>query len=158
MLDSLIDKYQLSNLLFTKHVILDYETNIPHSHPVLTLNTRYKKDEELLLSTFIHEQLHWYLNSKPSALLDTALLQLKQKFPNAPVGYPKGAADIESSYIHLIVNYLEIRILKGLIGELKASQILQYMMNDHYTWIYEQVNKNGFAIYKILNQNGLLLE
>ena len=31
---------------------------IPHSHPVLTLNTRHTDDDGLLISTFIHEQTH----------------------------------------------------------------------------------------------------
>ena len=29
------------------------------SHPVLTLHTRHRRDDDLLLSTFLHEQLHW---------------------------------------------------------------------------------------------------
>lgn len=156
ILDGLLNKYDLSKWLFTKHIIIDYKTNIPYSHPVLTLTTRHNRDEELLLSTFIHEQLHWFVNSKRSAAFDTALLQLKIQFPNAPAGYPSGAIDSESSYTHLIVNYLEIKIMKELVGELKASQVLQFWMNDHYTWIYEQVYKKGFFIYKILMENGLM--
>jgi len=35
-------------------------TEIPHSHPQITLNT-WVRDEDLgLLSTYLHEQLHWY--------------------------------------------------------------------------------------------------
>jgi hypothetical protein len=43
------------------------ERAIPHSHPVLTLNTRNLDSDDQLLSAFLHEQLHWYLDAhKPT--------------------------------------------------------------------------------------------
>src|SRR4051812_30597332 len=57
-LQRLLGAYDLSKWIFTKSIIID-EQSIPHSHPTLTLHTRHLKDDELLLSTFVHEQLHW---------------------------------------------------------------------------------------------------
>ena len=31
------------------------------AHPVLTLGNRFADSEDLLLSTYLHEQMHWYL-------------------------------------------------------------------------------------------------
>src|SRR5437016_4838784 len=55
----LLKTYDLAKWTFTKSVIIDQES-IPHSDPVLTLSTRHLRDDELLLSTYIHEQLHWF--------------------------------------------------------------------------------------------------
>ena len=32
-----------------------------HSHPILTLGTRFADTEDQLLATYLHEQMHWYL-------------------------------------------------------------------------------------------------
>jgi len=58
-LQKLLAQYDLSRFIFTKEIIIDREA-IPHSHPVLTLHTRHLKDDELFLSTFVHEQIHWF--------------------------------------------------------------------------------------------------
>src|SRR5689334_21138216 len=59
----LLGSYDLGRWIFTRKVVIDGSPQvIPHSHPVLTLSTRHLKDDDLLLSTFVHEQLHWYLS------------------------------------------------------------------------------------------------
>src|SRR5688500_14429317 len=59
-LQRLLATYDLSPWLYTKSIVID-ERAIPFSHPVLTLHTRHLKDDELLISTFVHEQFHWFL-------------------------------------------------------------------------------------------------
>ena len=54
-LQRLLKTYDLSKWIFTRSILID-EKAIPHSHPVLTLHTRHLKDDDLLLSTFVHEQ------------------------------------------------------------------------------------------------------
>lgn len=56
----LLRKYDLGKWLFTREIRIE-EGATPHSHPVLTLNTRHLGDDSLLLASFIHEQLHWHL-------------------------------------------------------------------------------------------------
>jgi hypothetical protein len=59
-LDRLLHKYDLSEWIYTKEIAIDDDA-IPHSDPVLTLHTRHLKDDDLLLSTFVHEQMHRFL-------------------------------------------------------------------------------------------------
>lgn len=61
-LEEILEKYNCP--IFTNEVLIE-TGSIPHSHPVLTLNTR-NTDEFMILKTFIHEQFHWFtvLNEK----------------------------------------------------------------------------------------------
>ena len=59
-LHRLLHTYDMQKWLFT-HDVLVQSGVIPHSHPVLTLNTRYLDDDTAQLATFVHEQLHWLL-------------------------------------------------------------------------------------------------
>jgi hypothetical protein len=133
----LVKSYDLSKWLFTKSILIDKEAT-PHSHPVLTLSTRHLKDDELLLSTFVHEQIHWLLVEK-SKDTDAAIKELRTLFPKVPTVGPEGAKDEQSTYLHLLVNYLEYRADRELLGELKAKQVMEFWAGDHYTWIYKTV-------------------
>jgi hypothetical protein len=62
-LQRLMREYDLTPFIFTRPILID-EKAIPHSHPVLTLHTRHLKQDEQLLSTFIHEQAHWWTSSR----------------------------------------------------------------------------------------------
>ena len=133
----LMKSYDLSKWIFTKSVLIDKDV-IPHSHPVLTLSARHLKDDELLLSTFVHEQLHWHLVQKDKDT-DAAIKELRALFPKVPTEGPEGANGEESTYLHLLVNYLEYRADRELLGELKAKQVMQFWATDHYTWVYKTV-------------------
>src|SRR5688500_13938750 len=67
-LERLLKAYDVTKWIFTKSIVTDEKTAIPHSHPVLTLNVRHIKDDELLLSTLIHEQIHWFMIQDQKAL------------------------------------------------------------------------------------------
>jgi hypothetical protein len=154
-LQNLLGTYPLEPWLFTRRIVVDEETRIPHSHPVLTLSTRHTKDDDLLLSTFVHEQLHWYVGERSEAV-SAAVEELKREFPGAPVGGREGGYDERSSYTHLIVCYLEKRALQQLLGELRSKQVMEFWATDHYTWIYDKVIHRGFDLYQILDRHGLL--
>jgi hypothetical protein len=94
-LQRLLANYDISNWVFTRKIIIESDV-IPHSHPVLTLSTRHLKDDDLLLSTFVHEQLHWYLDEKPKET-EEAYKEFKAVFPKVPVRFPEGANDEEST-------------------------------------------------------------
>jgi hypothetical protein len=151
----LIKSYDVSKWIFTKKIIIDREA-IPHSHPILTLHIRHLKDDELLLSTFVHEQIHWFL-VKQSEQTEKAKVELKTIFPNAPVGFPEGAQDEDSAYLHLLVCYLEYQADKELFGELKARQIMEFWSEDHYTWIYKQVLSEGRKISGVVRKLKLFI-
>ena len=136
-LERLLKAYDLSKWIMTNSVVID-EKATPHSHPVLTLSARHVKDDELLLATFVHEQMHWFV-IEDGRDLNAALAELKKMFPNAPTALPEGARDEKSTYLHIAVCYLEYRATRELLGELRAKQVIQFWTTDHYTWIYKTV-------------------
>jgi hypothetical protein len=136
-LQRLLKTCDLSKWIFTRSILID-EKAIPHSHPVLTLHTRHLKDDDLLLSTFVHEQLHWFLVQNDQETKE-AMKDLRTTFPKVPVGFPDGAENEESTYLHLLVNYLEYRADRELLGELRARQVFEFWASDHYRWVYKTV-------------------
>lgn len=144
----LVKQYAVSKWIFT-HTIIVEEKSIPHSHPILTLSTRHIKDDELLLSTFLHEQFHWYLSAKRNETI-AAVAALKILFPIVPTGYPEGGVDEESTYTHILVCALEYSAIRQIFGELKARQVMDFFAHDHYRWIYRTVLEHAPAIYELM--------
>ena len=131
------------------------EKSIPHSHPILTLHTRHFHDDELLLSTFVHEQLHWFLVQRGKET-EEAIKELHGLFPMAPTRPPEGASDEYSTYLHLLVCYLEYRADQQLLGELKARQVMDFWASDHYTWVYKMVLERPREIGNITSKYKLI--
>jgi len=151
----LLRTYDASRWIFTRSVVIDSSPGvIPHSHPVLTLNTRHFKDDDLLLSTFLHENLHHFL-SQNHEKAEAAKKELRAVFPKVPVGYPDGADSEDSGYTHLIVNYLEYQADKELLGELRAFAVFEFWTMDHYRWLYRRIFEDGYQIGPIVRKNGL---
>jgi hypothetical protein len=135
-LRALLRTYDLEPWILTRRLLID-EDQIPHSHPVLTIHTRHLGDELGLLSTFVHEQLHW-LEEQP--WLDdfrAAMKEFESLFPGVPPSSEGGARDAESTYRHLLVCDMEYQAMTTLVGEVKARETLSKM--THYEWIYEKV-------------------
>jgi len=152
----LLHEHDLERWIFTRKVVIDESPQlIPHSHPVLTLSTRHLKDDDLLLATFVHEQLHWYLEENHERA-QPALQELRKLYPDAPSGGREGGKDQESTYSHLIVCYWEIRAARELLGELRAFQVAQFWAQDHYTWIYRKVLEEGYRIGPLIHKHGLI--
>jgi hypothetical protein len=153
-LERLLRTYDIQQWIFTKSILID-DTAIPHSHPVLSLSTRHIKDDELLLSTFIHEQFHWWASANNDAT-QKSIAELRAMFPKVPVGAPEGAVDENSTYLHLVVCYLEYRAMRELLGEFKSRQIMDFWATDHYTWIYRTVLEKPREISTVLFKYKLL--
>jgi hypothetical protein len=139
-LERLLSQYDLTPWIFTTSVVID-EDSIPHSHPVLTLHTRHLKDDDLLLSTFVHEQAHWFFDQHHEDAAK-AVAELRGLYPSIPVGFPEGSNDSDGNYEHLIVIYLEDEADRKLLGELRAWQVMSFWSQDHYTWLYRTVLKD----------------
>ncbi|HET9227811.1 MAG TPA: hypothetical protein VFR31_14145 [Thermoanaerobaculia bacterium] len=155
-LQRLLREHDAERWIFTRKIVIDGTPNlIPHSHPVLTLNTEYLKDDDLLLSTFVHEQLHWYLEENPESVKQ-AMEELRKLYPDAPSGPPWGARDLESTYRHLIVCYWEVRAARELLGELRGFQVAQYLAHDHYMWVYRKVQEEGYKVGPLIHKHGLI--
>jgi len=149
-LRALMARHDLAPWTITHRVVID-ETEIPHSHPVLTLHARHRHDDELLLSTYVHEQSHWFLAAHPRETA-AAETELRARFPKIPVGYPEGSSDEDGNYEHLLVIWLEYRADQALMGELKAREVMQFWAHDHYTWLYEKVLADPDAIGELVGK------
>jgi hypothetical protein len=136
-LRNLLAQFDLRPWLFTRRVLID-EKVIPHSHPVLTVGYADRGDDDLLLSSFVHEQLHWWFVAHPQQT-DAAIAELRQLFPSLPVGGLDGAVNEQSSYLHLLVIYLEYQADKALLGEKKAGDVMAFLKGDHYRVLYKTV-------------------
>jgi len=152
-LERLIATHDLRQWTFTHEVVID-EKSIPHSHPVLTVHTRHLKQDDELLSTYLHEQLHWFLTRHPEQT-KAAEADLAKLYPNVPVGYPQGANDTESTYLHLLVCRLEQQADLAVIGEQRTADAMQFWAGDHYRWVYRAVLADGAKIDEILRRRGL---
>lgn len=147
---NLLETYNLQKWIFTENIKIESGYNVvPRSHPVLTLNTRHLKDDDLLLSTFIHEQLHWYIGSHPQKGI--VLDKIKEKYTNPKTTFPDGSGDAISTYYHILICYLEYQALKELLGELRAYQIINFWKDDHYRWVYHTVLQDEDQLRKIFH-------
>jgi len=152
-LQRLLKAYDLSNWVWTRKVLIE-DGAIPHSHPILTLNTRHLKDDSLLLSTFVHEEYHWYETAHASET-SAAIAELKTAYPRLPAGGLEGASDEESSYLHIIVCYVEWQKMKALVGIERAHQTMEFWAGDHYRAIYRLVLDNEAAVGDVVNRHQL---
>jgi hypothetical protein len=155
-LERLLGVYDLRKYTFTKSVLVD-EGSIPHSHPVLTLHTRHLHSDDQLLSTYVHEQLHWYLEQHQQ-LTDAAESDLRKIYPKVPVGYPDGSDSEEGTYLHLIDCYLEMQADRELMGPERAKAVMDCWAGDHYRWIYKTVMQDEATIRKVLQERNLELK
>ncbi len=145
--------YDLSPWSFTQRIAIDEEA-IPHSHPVLTLHTRHLESDDQLLSTFLHEETHWFLSDRDEALA-RAVEQLRVAIPGLPVGFPDGADTERSSYEHLVVIHLEREGLVSLVGEVRTAEVFAFWEGDHYRALYRALREHGGEIAQIARANGL---
>jgi len=152
-LQHLLDVYDLHKYTFTRTLIID-ERSIPHSHPVLTLHTRHLNSDDQLLSTYVHEQLHWYLEQHLKQTRN-AEDELRKIYPKVPVGYPDGSGDEEGTYLHLVTCYLEMQADRELMGRERTLAVMNFWAGDHYRWIYKTVMTDEDTIRKVVEKEKL---
>ncbi len=131
-----IKSFDLDRWILTRRVLID-ETQTPHSHPILTIHTRYIGNETGLVAMFLHEQLHW-LEAEPwLGSFRAAMEEYENLFPDVPSPADGGARDATSTYRHLLVCDMEYQAMTALFGKEIATQALEHY--THYEWIYEKV-------------------
>jgi len=150
-LERMLARWDVSRWLFTRTVQIQSRV-IPHSHPVLTLNTQYVENDAAQLATFLHEQLHWFL-IRDQDVLRSAITELERLYPDVPEALPQGANGRSSTYLHLLVCLLEFDAVRSLLGDATARQTLGAF--GHYTWVYREVLERPEPIWQILKKHGL---
>jgi len=132
-LEKIVASYDLNKYVFTRKVVIE-EKAMNHAFPTLTLNVRFLHSDDELLSSFLHEQLHWYLRGH-SRQMEDAVGQLKRFYPHVPVGLSEGADTEYSTYGHLVDCYLEIQADRALIGRERTDAVIR--KKPWYLWIYK---------------------
>jgi len=150
-LEQVLASYDLKKYTFTRHVVIE-ERAINHAFPVLTLNVRFALSPDELLSSYIHEQLHWHLRDRLPQTQE-AIAEFRLMYPNAPVSMPEGADGAYSTYGHLADCYLEILADRQLIGPERTLAVVNN--KGHYTWIYGTVLKDEERIAAVVNRHRL---
>ncbi len=128
---------------------------IPHSHPVLTLNTAYRHDPIGLLASYLHEQMHWVL-AKRGRLVDAESLKggLEAAYPAMPVAPPDGAGDSASTYLHIAVCAVELDALVSLVGSAAAERVIRARAARFYRAVYTLVLDRRIEILERLAEWG----
>ena len=150
-LEQVIASYDLTRYTFTRKVVIE-ERAINHAFPVLTLNARFADSSDELLSSYVHEQLHWHLREH-GADQQAAVADLRRRYPHAPVGLPEGADSLFSTYGHLVDCYLEIQADRRLIGAARTAAVIAD--KGHYTWIYKTVLQDEPTIAAVVARHHL---
>ena len=91
----LLEKFDVTPWLFTTSVLID-PAETPHSHPVLTLNTRYS--EHALLATFLHEQMHWRVDERND---ERAIAAMAEVFEARPTFEWRGLGEVPASALRI---------------------------------------------------------
>ena len=134
-LEQLLMSYDLKKYTFTRKVVIEQGV-INHAFPTLTLNVAFADSPDQLLSTFVHEQLHWHLRIR-DAQQRAAIGELRSMYPRVPVGLPAAAETAYSTYGHLVDCYLEILADRELLGAERTAALIRD--KPWYTWIYMTV-------------------
>jgi hypothetical protein len=156
LLAALRKRHDLARFEYTRLVRIQ-PAGATHSHPILTLGTRFAETEDLLLSTYLHEQMHWYLWRLGGPDYDPVAPffdELVHRYPKAPTRLPEGGRSYEQTYLHLVVCWLEIATATELIGWERAAAVAQSPWG--YRWIYRTVLEDWEPLEALYAQNGIL--
>jgi hypothetical protein len=150
-LEQVLVSYDLNKYTFTRKVVIE-QGAVNHAFPVLTLNPYFASSPDELLSTYIHEQLHWHLRERASRQ-QAAVTELRRLYPRVPVGLPASAESAYSTYGHLVNCYLEIVADRELIGPERTAAVIRG--KPWYTWIYATVLADEKQIAGVVDRHQL---
>jgi hypothetical protein len=156
MLEALRRRHDLSRYEYTRLVRI-VPGGDTFSHPMLTLGNRFAESEDLLLSTYLHEQMHWYLWYLGTPEQDPVapfLDELVRRYPEAPTDLPDGARNYESTYLHLVINWLEVATTAAFIGRVRACAVAETQRT--YRWIYRTVLRDWDLLAELYERHGII--
>jgi hypothetical protein len=150
-LEQVLASHDLTKYTFTRKVVIE-QGAINHAFPILTLNPYFALSPDELLSTYIHEQLHWHLRNRTQQQ-QAAITELRRLYPRVPVGLPASAENEYSTYGHLVNCYLEILADRELLGPARAAAVIRG--KPWYTWIYATVLADEGQIAGVVDRHQL---
>lgn len=143
LLEYLVQKYKAPG--FTLDVVVE-KGAVPHSHPVLTLNTRSQSDLSVL-KTLIHEQFHWWVQEHPR--YSECVEYLKTKYEDDGE-HNKSGKHPNSYWEHIIVcfntrNYLKAILsndeVEAVYGEWQAYPTLEKHIGENFNGFEKQLKQ-----------------
>jgi hypothetical protein len=156
LLGALRRRHDLSRYEYTR-IVRIVPGSDTFAHPVLTLGNRFAENEDMLLSTYLHEQMHWYLwqlGTPERDMVAPFYDELVRRYPDAPVTLPDGARNYEATYSHLVVNWLEIAATSEFIGRERAFGVARESRS--YRWIYRTVIKDWDALGELYERHEIV--
>jgi hypothetical protein len=156
MLAALRRRHDLSRYEYTR-VVRIVPGGDTFAHPVLTLGNRFAENEDLLLSTYLHEQMHWYLwylGTPDRDMVAPFYDELVRRYPDAPIALPDGARNYDATYSHLVVNWLEIAVASEFIGRERAIAVARETRS--YRWIYRTVIRDWDLLGELYERHDIV--
>jgi hypothetical protein len=152
---ALRQRHDLSAYEYTRHVQI-VPAGTTHSHPILTLGTRFMETEDHVLATYLHEQMHWYLSRLGGFDHDPIAPffdELVRRYPKAPTRLPEGARNYEQTYAHIVINWLELEVTSQYIGWDRAAALANTQFG--YRWIYRTVIADREPLRALFTGHGI---
>ena len=153
-LRAILDRWDLSKWLYTTNVRIDGASGRTFSHPILTLQPQdLLGEEEVGLSIFLHEQMHWAAQTLPGTA--AAVDEARAAFP-APPGHDEGGAvDRESTWLHFVVCALHLEAMAEVLSAAPARSLLA--SHRFYRWIHATILGSEHWSSGYLRRHGLRL-
>lgn len=148
-LQEILDRYDLRRWMFTDLITVDETIRGGVSHPLTLSPVLLVRRPAMTLTSFLHEQLHWV--DGPGA--DSAHAEASERWPNPPPFSAGGAADANSTWLHLTVCALEYQSLSEILGTAAAAAELR--QHTGYAWIYGQILADPDWFAEFLHRHGL---
>jgi hypothetical protein len=156
MLAALRRRHDLSRYEYTAFVRI-VPGGDTFAQPVLTLGNRFADTEDALLSTYLHEQMHWYLwylGTPDRDMVAPFMDELVRRYPDAPTVPPEGARGYDATYLHLVVNWLEIAATGEFIG--RESAVAVARVQRSYRWLYRTVLRDWDALGELYERHDIV--
>jgi len=80
--------------------------------------------------------------------------ELVRRYPDAPTAPPDGALGYDATYLHLVVNWLEIAATSEFIGRDRAVAVAKAQRS--YRWIYRTVLNDWDALGELYERHDIV--
>jgi hypothetical protein len=96
----------------------------------------------------------WYLGTPDRDMVVPFMDELVRRYPDAPTAPPDGALGYDATYLHLVVNWLEIAATSEFIGRERAVAVAKAQRS--YRWIYRTVLKDWDALGELFERHDIV--
>lgn len=157
IISDILKEYQNKIPIYTTYIEVQPGV-VPHSHPYIVLNTKHVESRNpkiVYLSLLIHEQLHWFTQTKKSQII-----KLKEKnkhlLDNNLISQHLNFSDIDSFVEHIVVIWNEIDIMKQLVSKQDFNWLYFQYPRKRYRNMNRWIIKNFDKIKKELEKFDLI--